>query len=130
MTLDLARQGDSSRGESGLIALPGPWRLKRVRLSLRLVIAQPPTADGDPSRVWNRHSALWIGLRTQRGAHAMQTIDVQDYARQLLEAHGFKAIAEAARKASVFEQQGDDAQAQTWRRIEAALMQMRGPHES
>ena len=60
----------------------------------------------------------------------MQTTEVHDYARQLLEAQGFKAIAQAAQKARAFEQQGDNEQAQTWRRIEAALMQMRGPHES
>jgi hypothetical protein len=60
----------------------------------------------------------------------MQTTEVHDYARQLLEAQGFKAIAEAAQKARAFEAQGDSEQAQTWRRIEAALMQMRGPHES
>jgi len=60
----------------------------------------------------------------------MQTVDVQDYARQLLDAHGFKAIAEAAQKASTFEAQGDDKQAQMWRRIEAALIEMRGPRAS
>jgi hypothetical protein len=60
----------------------------------------------------------------------MQATDVQDYARQLFEAHGFTAIAEAAQKASTFEQQGDAQQARTWRRIEAALIEMRGPHAS
>jgi hypothetical protein len=60
----------------------------------------------------------------------MQAVDVQDYARQLLEAHGFAAIAEAAQRANMFEQQGDKEQAQTWRRIEVALLQMRGPHAS
>ncbi len=60
----------------------------------------------------------------------MQAIDVQDYARRLLEAHGFAAIAEAAQKANAFEQQGDEEQAQTWRRIETALLEMRGPHVS
>ena len=60
----------------------------------------------------------------------MQTTEVHDYARQLLEAQGFKAIAEAAQKARAFEEQGDSEQAQTWRRVEAALMQMRGPHVS
>jgi hypothetical protein len=59
----------------------------------------------------------------------MQTIEIQDYARQLLEAHGFKAIAEAAQKARAFEE-GDNEQAQTWRSIEAALLLMRGPNES
>jgi hypothetical protein len=60
----------------------------------------------------------------------MQAIEIQDYARQLFQAHGFQAIAEAAQKASTFEQQGDSEQARTWRSIEAALLQMRGPHES
>ncbi len=60
----------------------------------------------------------------------MQTPEVQDYARQLLDARGLRAIAEAAQKASTFEKQGDDQQAQMWRRIEAALIEMRGPHAS
>jgi len=60
----------------------------------------------------------------------MQATDIQDYARRLFEAHGLKAISEAAQKASTLEQQGDEEQAQTWRRIEAALVQMRGPHVS
>ncbi len=60
----------------------------------------------------------------------MQPIDIQDYARQLLNAHGVKAIAEAAQKAAHLEQQNDSEQAQTWRRIEATLKEMSGPHES
>ena len=40
----------------------------------------------------------------------MGEIEIQDYARQLLEAHGDMAVVEAARH------------------IEAALMLMRGPH--
>ena len=60
----------------------------------------------------------------------MQAGEVQDYARQLFEARGLKAIAEAAQKARVCEEQGDSEQAQTWRRVEAALMQMRGPNVS
>jgi hypothetical protein len=60
----------------------------------------------------------------------MQTIDIQDYARQLFEAHGPKAIAEAAQKASAFEQKGDREQAETWRNIERALLLMRGAKAS
>ena len=37
----------------------------------------------------------------------MREIDIQDYARQLLEAHGDRAVAEAAQKACAFEQQGN-----------------------
>ena len=60
----------------------------------------------------------------------MHAIEVQEYARQLWEAHGFQAIAEAAQKASAFAQQGDKEQAHTWRSIEQALLLMRGPNES
>ena len=60
----------------------------------------------------------------------MREIDIQDYARQLLEAHGDKAVAEAAQKACSLETQGDNEEAATWRHIEAALKMMRGPHES
>jgi hypothetical protein len=47
-----------------------------------------------------------------------------------LEAHGDKAIAEAAQKASALEKQGESENAETWRHIEAALKLMRGAHES
>jgi hypothetical protein len=61
---------------------------------------------------------------------AMEEVQIYDYARQLLEAHGDKAVAEAAQKAVAFEQQGEREQAATWRHIEAALKTMRGPHVS
>jgi hypothetical protein len=73
---------------------------------------------------------LELQVHAETGTGAMQTAEIHDYARQLLEAQGFKSIAEAAQKARAFEEQRDHEQAQTWRRIEAALMQMRGPHES
>ncbi|HEX3340780.1 MAG TPA: hypothetical protein VHT68_16600 [Pseudolabrys sp.] len=60
----------------------------------------------------------------------MQETDIQDYARQLMEAHGAKAIAEAAQNACAFEQEGKKEEAEIWRHIEAALKLMRGPHES
>ena len=60
----------------------------------------------------------------------MKETEVYDYARQLLEAHGASAIAEAAQKACVFERRGQNEQAETWRHIEAALKLMHGPHES
>ena len=47
-----------------------------------------------------------------------------------MEAHGDKAVAEAAQKASALEKQGESEQAETWRHIEAALKLMRGPHET
>lgn len=60
----------------------------------------------------------------------MLAVEIQDHARKLIEAQGPKALAEAAQKARAFEVQGDKAQAETWRRIEAALRQMQGPHAS
>lgn len=60
----------------------------------------------------------------------IKEIDIQDYARQLLEAHGAKAVVEAAQKACAFEKEGKNEDAETWRHIEAALKLMRGPHES
>jgi hypothetical protein len=60
----------------------------------------------------------------------MQETDVHDYARQLFDAHGAKAVAEAAQKVRSLEEQGNGEEARTWRRIEAALKLMRGPHQS
>jgi hypothetical protein len=60
----------------------------------------------------------------------MHITEIQEYARQLLEAHGAKATAEAAQKAVAFEKAGNKEQAQTWRRVEAALLLMRGPRQN
>jgi hypothetical protein len=60
----------------------------------------------------------------------MREIEIQDYARQLLEAHGEMAVVEAARKACNCEEKGETEQAETWRHVEAALKLMRGPHAS
>ena len=60
----------------------------------------------------------------------MREMQIQDYARQLFDAHGDKAIAEAAQKALSFEERGKREEARTWRHIEAAIKLMRGPHAS
>ncbi len=60
----------------------------------------------------------------------MHATEIQEHARRMLEGLGDKAIAEAAQKAAEFERQGAAGQARDWRRIEAALQQMRGPHAS
>jgi hypothetical protein len=69
-------------------------------------------------------------LTMQMGGLTMQAIEIQEHARRLRDAHGDKAAAEAAQKAKAFEQQGDGEQAKTWRRIEAALRELQGPHAS
>lgn len=60
----------------------------------------------------------------------MREIEIHDYARQLLEAHGPKAVAEAAQNAIDLESKGDLELARTWRHIEEAMKLMRGPHQS
>jgi hypothetical protein len=78
------------------------------------------------------------GVRARRNDHpthdeqdeAMHTVQIQDYARRLLESHGDRAPAEAAQKAVAFEKAGDKAQAETWRRVEQALLLMRGARQS
>lgn len=60
----------------------------------------------------------------------MQGVEIHEYARKLFDAHGDKAIAEAAQKARACERDGDAEEAETWRRIESALELMRGPHVS
>jgi hypothetical protein len=59
----------------------------------------------------------------------MNESDIHDYARQLLEARGGMAVTDAAQRACSLEERGEGEQARTWRRIEAALKLMRGPHE-
>lgn len=60
----------------------------------------------------------------------MQAMEVHDYARKLLTQRGAEAIAEAAQKAIGLEQEGHAEDAAKWRRIAAAMRQMRGPHQS
>jgi len=60
----------------------------------------------------------------------MQAMEIQEHARKLHDAHGNRAVAEAAQKAQAYEKQGDEDLARDWRRIEAALRQLQGPHFS
>ena len=60
----------------------------------------------------------------------MEETVIAEYARQLREAHGDRAVAEAAQRAAECERQKDKDGAKTWRHVEAALKEMRGPHAS
>ena len=73
---------------------------------------------------------VFTGAEEEDDAVKIQEIDIADYARQLLEAHGAQAVVEAAQKASAFETEGKKDDAEVWRHIEAALQLMLGPHES
>jgi hypothetical protein len=59
----------------------------------------------------------------------MRETEIHDYARQLLETLGEKAIAEVAQVAIACEQRGEAEKAETWRHVEAAMKMMRGPHQ-
>lgn len=74
--------------------------------------------------------AITSPSRLQIGGVLMQTMDVNSYARKLLRAHGDKAELEAAQKATDCERSGEDVQASTWRRVQAAIKVMRGPNAS
>ena len=60
----------------------------------------------------------------------MEAREIHDYARRFVGAHGDKAELEAAQKAAECERQGQRTQAIDWRRIQAAIKEMRGPHSS
>jgi hypothetical protein len=64
------------------------------------------------------------------GGLNMLAIEIQEHARKLHDARGDKAVVEAAQKAKALEQQGRADAAQDWRRIEAALRELQGPHAS
>lgn len=61
---------------------------------------------------------------------SMSEIEIHDYARQLLEAFGEKAVVQAAQKACGYEEKGETDEAETWRHIESVLKLMRGPNVS
>ena len=52
---------------------------------------------------------------------------INDYARGLMDAHGDRAIAEAAQRAAQCERRKEEDDAKTWRQVEAALKTMQGP---
>ena len=57
----------------------------------------------------------------------MEETLISEYARGLRDAHGDRAIAEAAQRAAEYERNKDKEEAKTWRRVEEALKTMRGP---
>jgi hypothetical protein len=60
----------------------------------------------------------------------MSEMQIHTIARQMVQKHGFEAIAEAARNALACESRGDADEASEWRHIEDAMKLMRGPHQS
>jgi hypothetical protein len=60
----------------------------------------------------------------------MSEMQVHVIARQMVEKHGFEAIAQAAQYARICESRGDTDEATEWRHVEDAIKIMRGPHQS
>jgi hypothetical protein len=110
--LSLLGRGNSTRWNKVVMTVGGDLRVNAV-LTIIVLAGLHPTQ--------NEESDVMAKLRE---------IEIHDYARQLLDARGETAVAEAAQKALQFEQQGENEQAETWRHIEAAIRLMRGPHES
>ena len=61
---------------------------------------------------------------------SMNMTDISALARRLYETQGAQAIAEAAQKADSYADDGDEEQAKLWRRVEAVLLEMRGPRQT
>ncbi len=60
----------------------------------------------------------------------MDIAHVRATAKRLVEMHGWRAEAEAARKLEELEAAGESEKAETWRRIRALIREMKPPHES
>jgi hypothetical protein len=60
----------------------------------------------------------------------MEAAQVHAAARELLEQQGSQAIVIAAQRALTCEREHRTDEARTWRRIEAALLQLRGPRQT
>jgi len=132
--------GGSKRQDIGLACAVLPLLYPRRR---PISATQDPKAPLQVRRRRMRLSALdqvststvlgptgFCGRREREEYDAMREIEIHDYARQLLEAHGPKAIAEAAQNAIELEAKGEVELAKTWRHIEDAMKIMRGPHQS
>ena len=60
----------------------------------------------------------------------MKITDVTAMAEQLLAAHGDKAEAEVAQRATAADEAGNSDEAEQWRKVRTALNALRGPHAS
>jgi hypothetical protein len=60
----------------------------------------------------------------------MSEVQLHTIARQMLERHGFAAIAQAAERAQDCESKGETEEAKEWRNIADAIRIIRGPHQS
>jgi hypothetical protein len=78
----------------------------------------------------NQNILCGSGAGGTRESHMISEMQIHAIARQMIEKHGFEAIAQAARNAVACEGKGDAEEAREWRHIEDAMKLMRGPHHS
>jgi hypothetical protein len=71
-----------------------------------------------------------VPLAEHQESDMISETQVHTIARQMLEKHGFEAIADAARNALACESRGAFDEAREWRHIQDAMKLMRGPHQS
>jgi hypothetical protein len=91
---------------------------------------------------WNMCITLWRdpahgaeqrhyeNSRLGQGGRFMDINLIHEHARRLVNVYGDKAELEAAQKAAECERHGEKRQAVDWRRIQAAIKELRGPHVS
>lgn len=60
----------------------------------------------------------------------MRMADIHDYARQMFDAYGDKAEVTAEQRALKADAESNTTEAETWRRVRAAIREMRGSHVS
>jgi hypothetical protein len=97
---------------------------------LRAPPGSSSTAFGSGHAVAQASVAVVSGATEHQESDMVSEIQIHTIARQMIEKHGFDAIAQAARNAEACEHKGDTEEAREWRHIEDAMKMMRGPHQS
>ena len=82
-----------------------------------------------------RHTLRYQSLRFRtwrntRESDMMSETQIYAIARQMIDKHGFEAIAQAAKNALACEGKGETEEAKEWRHIEGAMKIIQGPHSS
>jgi len=60
----------------------------------------------------------------------MRMYDIHEHAKRCVELHGDKAELVASQKSQESERRGNETDARDWRRVRAAIIEMRAPHHS
>lgn len=60
----------------------------------------------------------------------MDSVQISELARMLIDAHGSQAIVVASQRQAEEERQGNNKEAENWRKVRSAIAERRGPHAS